>query len=183
MKKAKEKCRMKKSKTIEKIPDSRREELDFLGQVYCPIKDRFSRAWQEFEDQYNATHEAKLRGVVPMGGCGTDIYYNITTVESCKKFPSVVTDIGYGEFFTGKFLESPEKLSWFAPPASARTGESSVQKSEPSGSPGGLHCFRSHALCAFGQPPAPQGTARSQAHCGSHPSGIFRQRGRWLCPG
>jgi ABC-type Fe3+ transport system substrate-binding protein len=27
----------------------------------------------------------------------------------------VVTDTGYGEFFTGNFLETPEKLTWFTP--------------------------------------------------------------------
>jgi ABC-type Fe3+ transport system substrate-binding protein len=106
---------VKKISIIEKVPESQGNQLDFLGQVYCPIKDRFSRIWQEFENQYNSTHEAKLRGVVPMGGCGVDINYNISTVKSLKKFPSVVTDTGYGEFFTGNFLESPEKLAWFAP--------------------------------------------------------------------
>jgi hypothetical protein len=49
-----------------------------------------------------------------MGGCGVDIYYNISAVETRGKFPSVVTDMGYGEFFTGDFLENPEKLAWFA---------------------------------------------------------------------
>ena len=59
---------------IEKIPDSMRENLDFLGQVHCPIKDRFSKAWENFEARYNAGHKTQIRGVVPMGGCGADIY-------------------------------------------------------------------------------------------------------------
>jgi ABC-type Fe3+ transport system substrate-binding protein len=104
---------MKKFSIIDKIPDSRRADLDFLGQVHCPLKDRFSRAWEEFQEQYNRTHAVPLRGVSPMGSCGTDIYYNISTVETEAKFPSVVTDSGYEEFFTGNFLESPEKLAWF----------------------------------------------------------------------
>jgi hypothetical protein len=110
---------MKKRTVIETVPDSQREKLDFLGQVYCPIKDRFSRAWREYEDRYNAEHETRLKGVTPMGSCGVDRYYNISAVETREKFPSTVTDMGYGEFFTGNFLENTEKLSWFAavPPA------------------------------------------------------------------
>ncbi|MDR3122523.1 MAG: ABC transporter substrate-binding protein [Treponema sp.] len=107
---------MKKFRMIEKIPDSMRENLDFLGQANCPIKDRFSRAWEEFAATYNAGHQTQIRGVVPMGGCGTDIYCNISTVTDRKKFPQVVTDTGYQEFFTGNFLSSPEKLGWFGSP-------------------------------------------------------------------
>jgi hypothetical protein len=91
-----------------------RENLDFLGQVHCPIKDRYSRLWKEFQDRYNSAHESKLRGVVPMGGCGIDVYYNISSVESREKYPSVVTDSGFGEFLTGDFLDSPEKNAWFS---------------------------------------------------------------------
>jgi ABC-type Fe3+ transport system substrate-binding protein len=105
---------MQKLSIIEKIPDSMRENLDFLGQVHCPIKDRYSRLWKEFQEQYNSTHETKLRGAVPMGGCGIDAYYNISAVESREKYPSVVTDTGFAEFFTGDFLETPKKLAWFS---------------------------------------------------------------------
>jgi ABC-type Fe3+ transport system substrate-binding protein len=122
---------MKKSNMIEKIPDSMRENLDFLAQVHCPIKDRFSRAWEEFAAQYNGGHKTQLRGVVPMGGCGADIYCNISTVEAREKFPLVVTDMGYQEFFTGNFLASPEKLGWFG----------SVPREDPA-----HPLFRDHAL-------------------------------------
>jgi ABC-type Fe3+ transport system substrate-binding protein len=106
---------MKKFSMIEKIPDSMRENLDFLGQVHCPIKDRFSKAWENFEARYNESHETRIRGVVPMGGCGADVYCNISTAAEREKFPPVVTDTGYQEFFTGNFLSSPEKLDWFGP--------------------------------------------------------------------
>ncbi|MDR3248296.1 MAG: ABC transporter substrate-binding protein [Treponema sp.] len=105
---------MKKLNEIDKVPDSLRKDLDFLGQVHCPAKDRFSKAWTDFENRYNQANDPKLRGVVPMGGCGTDIYYNISTVEAREKFPAVVTDTGYMEFFTGDFLSRPDKLSWFS---------------------------------------------------------------------
>jgi ABC-type Fe3+ transport system substrate-binding protein len=110
---------LKTHSVIEKVPASGRKDLDFLGQVCCPIKDRVSRAWQEFERRYNAGHETALKGVVPMGGCGVDSYYNISSAETPGEFPGTVTDMGYGEFFTGNFLESPEKLRWFVarPPA------------------------------------------------------------------
>jgi ABC-type Fe3+ transport system substrate-binding protein len=49
-----------------------------------------------------------------MGGCGVDIYYNISTVQTKEKFPSVVSDSGYGEFFQGELLKNPEKRAWFA---------------------------------------------------------------------
>jgi ABC-type Fe3+ transport system substrate-binding protein len=107
---------MKKFSVIEKIPDSMRDKLDFLGQVHCPIKDRFSKTWEKFEARYNAAHETKIRGAVPMGGCGADIYYNISTVTAREQFPPVVTDTGYQEFFTGNFLSSPEKPGWFGSP-------------------------------------------------------------------
>jgi ABC-type Fe3+ transport system substrate-binding protein len=107
---------MKKFNKVEKIPDSMRENLDFLSQVHCPIKDRFSKAWEEFTGGYNAGHKTQLRGVTPMGGCGADIYCNISAVATREKFPLVVTDMGYQEFFTGDFLSNPEKLAWFDSP-------------------------------------------------------------------
>ncbi|AEF83352.1 ABC transporter substrate-binding protein [Leadbettera azotonutricia] len=109
---------MKKYTVFEMIPDSKREDLDFLGYVHCPIKDRFSKAWQDYEEQYNKScgneNKAPIRGVVPMGGCGVDVYYNISTVESKEKFPLAVSDSGYGEFFQGDLLKNPEKRTWFA---------------------------------------------------------------------
>jgi ABC-type Fe3+ transport system substrate-binding protein len=104
---------MKKLNIIKLVSDGERQDLDFLGQVHCPVKDRFSKAWADFEGRYNQTHRLKLRGVTPMGSCGTDVYYNISTVDTMAKFPSVVTDTGYMEFFQGDFLSRPEKLAWF----------------------------------------------------------------------
>ncbi|MDR3170660.1 MAG: ABC transporter substrate-binding protein [Treponema sp.] len=109
---------MKKEKTPVVIPDSLREELDFLGRVYCPLKERFSQAYYAFEADYNQSHEPKLRGVSPTGkggGADHDMYNNLTTIQTKEKFPAVVTDIGYGEFFTGDFLATSEKHAWFAP--------------------------------------------------------------------
>jgi ABC-type Fe3+ transport system substrate-binding protein len=108
---------MKQFSAIEKVPRDMRENLDFLGQVHCPIKDRFSRAWQEFEARYNAGHKNQIKGVVPMGGCGVDTFYNISAAGTKDQFPAVVTDTGYAEFFTGDFLTNPEKSVWFGAPA------------------------------------------------------------------
>jgi ABC-type Fe3+ transport system substrate-binding protein len=48
-----------------------------------------------------------------MGGCGIDIYYNISTIQDMEKHPAVLSESGYGEFFTGNFLATPEKQSCF----------------------------------------------------------------------
>jgi ABC-type Fe3+ transport system substrate-binding protein len=107
---------MRNLSIIEKVPGSMRGGLDFLGQVHCPVKDRYSRLWKQFEDRYNSSHEPPLRGAVPMGGCGIDSYYNISAIKNRETYPSVVTDTGFGEFFTGDFLDNPEKRSWFSAP-------------------------------------------------------------------
>ena len=75
---------MKTESIIELVPDHMRQELDKLGRVHCPIKDRFSHAWQDFEGRFNRTHDAKVKGIVPMGGCGLDIYYNISTIQKME---------------------------------------------------------------------------------------------------
>ncbi|MDR3337581.1 MAG: ABC transporter substrate-binding protein [Treponema sp.] len=99
---------------IDMMPDSPRDVPDFFGQVHCPIKTKFSRAWDAFKDGYNAAHEPGIQGIVPLGGCGVDINFNISTAASPEKLPAIITDSGYSEFFTGGFLSSPEKMSWFA---------------------------------------------------------------------
>ncbi|MDR1986134.1 MAG: ABC transporter substrate-binding protein [Treponema sp.] len=106
---------MKKEQVHEGIPDSLRETLDFIGHIYCPVKERFSQAYLEFEGQYNRTHEPKLRGIVPLGSCEMDIYYHLSTIQTWEKFPAVVTEAGYGDFFTGTFLANLEKRAWFSP--------------------------------------------------------------------
>jgi ABC-type Fe3+ transport system substrate-binding protein len=106
---------MKVFSKIEKVPASMRGTLDFLGQVHCPIKDRFAKAWGNFESRYNTGPAGKIRGLVPMGGCGADVYYNIDAAGPKEKFPLVITDTGYQDFFTGDFLGTPEKIAWFGP--------------------------------------------------------------------
>jgi ABC-type Fe3+ transport system substrate-binding protein len=104
---------MKIESIIELVPDHMRQELDYLGRVHCPIKDRFSHAWQDYERRYNQSHDPKVKGVVPKGGCGLDIYYNISTIQNMEKHPAVLSESGYGEFFTGNFLVTPEKQAYF----------------------------------------------------------------------
>lgn len=99
---------------IDMMPDSPREVPDFFGQVHCPIRIKFTQAWDTFKNEYNAAHEPGIRGVVPQGGCGVDINFNISTVTSPENFPAIITEGSYGEFFTGSFLSSQEKMSWFA---------------------------------------------------------------------
>ncbi|MDR3115657.1 MAG: ABC transporter substrate-binding protein [Treponema sp.] len=106
---------MKKEPLREVIPDSLREPLDFIGHIYCPVKERFSQAYLEFESAYNRTHEPTLRGIVPLGSCEMDIYSQISTIQTWEKFPGLVTEAGYGDFFTGTFLTNREKRTWFAP--------------------------------------------------------------------
>jgi hypothetical protein len=95
---------------------------DFIGRIYCPLKERFAASYAAFEDAYNKTHSPKLRGVVPMGSCGTDMHRNIGVIADERKLPSVLAENGYGEFFTDGFLEDDRKRAWFsAPPPPART--------------------------------------------------------------
>jgi len=108
---------MKKYPQIEPILDGAREELDFIGHVYCPIKEKFKNAYDVFESEYNSAYEIKLRGVVPMGSCGVDIYDNLSTIETENKFPLALTENGYGEFITDGFLENSRKQAWFSAPA------------------------------------------------------------------
>lgn len=95
---------MKKRPVIEMIPDAMRENLDFLGHIYCPAKELLNTKMTLFMAQYNKTHDKKIKGIVPMGSCGVDIYYNIATIKSIDKYPSIMTDNGYGEFFDDEFL-------------------------------------------------------------------------------
>ena len=90
---------MKKKMQIELVPDEKRENLDFLGHIMCPLKDLFSTRMNAFIEAYNGVHEPKINGVIPMGSCGTDIYFDITSIQDTLKFPSVLTESGYGEFF------------------------------------------------------------------------------------
>ncbi|MDR2634154.1 MAG: ABC transporter substrate-binding protein [Treponema sp.] len=106
---------MKKEKAYHPIPDAMRETVDFIGHIYCPVKERFSRAYLEFESRYNRTHEPKLRGIVPLGTCEMDSYGHLSSIQSREQFPALASEAGYGDFFTGTFLTDREKHSWFAP--------------------------------------------------------------------
>ncbi|MDR0525461.1 MAG: ABC transporter substrate-binding protein [Spirochaetaceae bacterium] len=102
-------------KYAEIVPPDLRGKLDFLAQVYCPLKKNFAESYKAFEKTYNETQEEKLSGFVPPVSWGKDPFYTIDDVKSPEQYPWAVTDTGYGEFFQGDFLQNPEKQSWFAP--------------------------------------------------------------------
>jgi ABC-type Fe3+ transport system substrate-binding protein len=104
---------MKKATDGTAFPDELREEMDFIGHVYCPFRERFSRAWRKFADAYNAEHSPPVRGVVPLKGGGEAVYNHIHTIRRREKFPAVTTDGGYGDFFEPAFLRDGERLAWF----------------------------------------------------------------------
>jgi ABC-type Fe3+ transport system substrate-binding protein len=111
---------MQKLKEDRFIDDGEREELDFLGSVYCPCKERFAAAFHDFEKAYNAGKNGsdKLRGVVPSERRGDDKYYNIASIRTKEKFPAIVTASGYLEFLRTDFIanaESGPMRGWFAP--------------------------------------------------------------------
>jgi len=114
---------MTKPKYAELVPPELYGKLDFLAQLYCPAKKDFTEAYADFEKKYNAANAAQLHGFVPSVSWGKDLFYTIDDVKTPEKYPWVVTDTGFSEFFQGDFLENPEKLSWFtSPPAPAECG-------------------------------------------------------------
>jgi ABC-type Fe3+ transport system substrate-binding protein len=110
---------MQKLKDDPPVDDREREELDFLGSVYCPCKERFAEAYRHFETQYNAGKEAAetIRGVVPSEHRGGEKYFNLTQIKTREKFPAVATASGYLDFFRTDFIENAESgymRGWFA---------------------------------------------------------------------
>jgi len=107
---------MTKPEYRELVPPALRGKLDFLAQVYCPLKKGFAEAYTRFENDYNAAHTNKLTGLVPAVTWSKDPYYTIDDLRSPEHYPWTVTDTGFGEFFQGEFLQNKEKLSWFTTP-------------------------------------------------------------------
>jgi ABC-type Fe3+ transport system substrate-binding protein len=107
---------MQKLKDDPPVDDGERDELDFLGSVYCPCKERFADAYRRFEARYNAAHAEKLRGVVPSEHRGDERYFGITKIKTREKFPAVVAASGYLDFFRTGFIENAESgymRDWF----------------------------------------------------------------------
>jgi ABC-type Fe3+ transport system substrate-binding protein len=84
-----------------------------LGHIFCPAKELFSTKMTAFIEQYNSTHDKKMKGIVPMGSCGVDIYYNISSIKTIDKYPCILTESGYGEFFEQEFLSGFAQQDYF----------------------------------------------------------------------
>lgn len=95
---------MKKYPEIKVVPDEMREELDFLGYIYCPAKEVFSNKIQKFVESEEKLGN-KIKAVVPMGSCGKDEYFNVNKIKDINKFPSVITGAGFDEFFEEEFTQ------------------------------------------------------------------------------
>jgi ABC-type Fe3+ transport system substrate-binding protein len=110
---------MQKLKDDPPVDDSEREELDFLGSIYCPCRERFADAYRRFEARYNAARKdgEKMRGVVPSEHRGGEKYFNIVKIKAREKFPAIATASGYLDFFRTGFIENAGNGSmhgWFA---------------------------------------------------------------------
>ncbi|MDR0662757.1 MAG: ABC transporter substrate-binding protein [Spirochaetaceae bacterium] len=103
---------MKKNKPHRIVPDDERPELDFLGRIFCPFKERFGAAWHEWVERYNEAHTEKLR-VAVQSTMKDDVLNDISTIRDMAKFPSINTEGGYEEFFKADFLDSGERLALF----------------------------------------------------------------------
>jgi ABC-type Fe3+ transport system substrate-binding protein len=103
---------MKSNKPHRIVPDNERPELDFLGRIFCPFKQRFGAAWQEWAESYNRTHTEKLR-IAVQSTMKDDVLNDISTIKDMAKFPSLDTEGGYEEFFKADFLDSGERLKFF----------------------------------------------------------------------
>lgn len=95
---------MKKYPEVELVPDEMRENLDFLGHIYCPGKEAFSESILNFLE--SRKKEGKdIKAVVPMGSCAKDEYFNVNKIKDIDKFPSILTNCGFTEFFEEEFME------------------------------------------------------------------------------
>lgn len=94
---------MKKFPKVSLVPDEMRESLDFLGYIYCPGKEAFSENILDFIEKRKK--EGKdIKGIVPMGSCSKDEYFNVNKIKDINKFPSVLTSCGFTEFFEEEFM-------------------------------------------------------------------------------
>jgi ABC-type Fe3+ transport system substrate-binding protein len=110
---------MQKLKDDPPVADDEREELDFLGSIYCPCKERFADAYRRFQAQYNADKGdgERLRGVVPSEHRGDGKYFGIAKIKTREKFPAVAAASGYLDFFRTGFIENAENgymRGWFS---------------------------------------------------------------------
>jgi ABC-type Fe3+ transport system substrate-binding protein len=94
---------MKKYPEIKLVPDQMREELDFLGHIYCPAKEVFSDGIKKFVESKKEEKGINIKAVVPMGACGKDEYFNINRIKDINKLPSILTGAGFTEYFEEEF--------------------------------------------------------------------------------
>ena len=93
---------MKKFPEMKLVIDEMRERLDFLGYIYCPAKEVFSDKIKKFIE---SKEWDDIKAVVPMGSCGKDEYFNVNKIKDIDKFPSVITQSGFAEFFEEEFTQ------------------------------------------------------------------------------
>lgn len=103
---------MKKYPEIALVPDEIREELDFLGYIYCPGKEAFSERISGFLESQKQKG-IDIKGIVPMGSCAKDEYFNINKIKDINKFPGVLTSCGFTEFFEEDFVKRFVDLEYF----------------------------------------------------------------------
>ncbi len=96
---------MKKYPEVKLVPDEMREELDFLGHIYCPAKEVFLDNIKKFVESQKEEKVIDIKAVVPMGACGKDEYFNINKIKDIDKFPSIVTGAGFTEYFDEEFIK------------------------------------------------------------------------------
>ncbi|GMO54667.1 MAG: ABC transporter substrate-binding protein [Termitinemataceae bacterium] len=99
---------MKKMKPHQIVSDDKRLELDFLGKIYCPFKLSFKRAWDDF-----AASHTDLRIAVP-SSMKDETFNDLSVIKDFRKFPAIVTDSGYDEFFGKKFIADAERHERFS---------------------------------------------------------------------
>ncbi|MDR3301654.1 MAG: ABC transporter substrate-binding protein [Spirochaetaceae bacterium] len=110
---------MQKLKQGTPVRDEEREELDFLGGIYCPAKERFGAAFHDFEAAYNEGKSGtdRVRIAVPSEHRNNEKYHNIVSIRQKEKFPAIVTAAGFLEFFRTDFISQAESgclRGWFA---------------------------------------------------------------------
>jgi ABC-type Fe3+ transport system substrate-binding protein len=113
---------MKKNKAHQIVQDSERSELDFLGKIFCPFKESYGNVWRSFAAEYNASINCNLSSVSPKNelriavptSMKDDSYNDLTYIKDFSKFPSIVTDSGYDEFFGADFISKAEKSDLFS---------------------------------------------------------------------
>jgi ABC-type Fe3+ transport system substrate-binding protein len=111
---------MQKLKQDEPVLDDERDELDFLGGIYCPAKERFGAALGRFEAAYNEGKGGadRVRVAMPSEHRNNEKHHNIVSIRRREKFPAIVAASGYLEFFRTDFISNAETgfmRGWFTP--------------------------------------------------------------------